>query len=119
MSIEIELERELCEPGGVLRGRVVLTPLAGQEERKVELTVMWMTDGKGNTDLEVALFRVLSDGAGDAATGSHRFEVNLPLLPVSYTGTLLKLRWLVSVRRQAPLGGDQIEEKDFLVGWPA
>lgn len=113
MSIQIQLERSEHEPGGVVRGKVVSNPPVGQEDRKVELSVLWQTDGKGDTDLGVPLHRELD------RPGTHDFEVRLPLLPVSYSGTLLKIRWLVRVRRHAPLGDDEIEEKEFVVRWPA
>lgn len=118
MTMEIELEGDAAErePGSLLRGRVVLTPLPGHEQRKVELSVLWQTEGKGDTDLGVVLHRVLAED-GQGATGSHDFEVRLPLLPVSYSGTLLKVRWLVRVRRFAPMADDQLEEKDLLVRW--
>jgi hypothetical protein len=119
MSIEIELEQTEYEPGSELRGSVVLTPLAGQEDHKVELSVLWQTEGKGDTDFLVERFRVLTEGGDAAAQGTHAFEVRLPLLPLTYSGTLLKIRWLVRVRRYATLGDDLIEEKDFVVRWPA
>ena len=78
MSIEIELEggRVEYEPGGLLEGRVTLTPAPGEEGRKVELSVLWQTEGKGNTDLGVLLHRVIAeDGIG--AREAHAFEARL------------------------------------------
>lgn len=121
MSAQIELEREVIEPGGRLRGRVALEPMAGDEGRKVELSVLWETEGKGDTDIGVVLHRVLHEGGegSPGATGTCDLDVVLPLLPVTFAGTLLKLRWLVRVRRYALLGDDELIERDFVVRWPA
>lgn len=117
IAVQLEDQRAAYEPGALLRGSVTLTPAPGEEDRKVELSVLWQTEGKGNTDIGVALHRVLAeDGAG--AHGSHAFETRLPLLPLSYTGALIKIRWLVRVRRYAPLADDEIEEREIVVRWP-
>ena len=79
--------------------------------------MLWQTEGKGNTDLGVLLHRVIAeDGIG--AREAHAFEARLPLLPLSYTGTLIKIRWLVRVRRYALLADDEIEEREIVVRWP-
>ena len=117
MTASIELERDTCAPGTTLRGRVVLLPLPGEESRKVELSVLWETEGKGNTDVGVALHRVLSDGDPDAGHAEHTFEVQLPALPLSYQGFLLKIGWLVRVRRLAALGEDAVIDQPFRLAW--
>lgn len=116
MSITISLDAWRCRPGSLLSGRVALTPLAEDAERKVELSVLWETEGKGDTDRGVLLHRVLSDGDPVAGSAEHAFEVKLPLLPVSYAGTLIKVRWLVRVRRVFTLADDLLEEAEFHVG---
>lgn len=113
MSIGIELERTVCEPASVVRGQVVLAPSPEAEDRKVELSVLWQTEGKGNTDLGVVLHRELPAGEG-----THGFEVRLPLLPVSYRGALVSVRWLVRVRRVAFMADDELEEAELEVRWP-
>jgi hypothetical protein len=101
----------------VLRGRVVLLPLPGFEKRKVELAVLWETEGKGGTDLGVVYYRVLADGDYEAATGTHPFEVTLPALPLSYRGSLIKIGWRVRVRRLDALANDAVYDEPFELAW--
>ncbi|MFO0564676.1 MAG: hypothetical protein U0263_03385 [Polyangiaceae bacterium] len=115
-SIGIELEHLALEPGSVLRGRVRVPAPSGDSKRQVELSVQWETQGKGDTDRGVVLFEELA--AAEQQELEHAFEVRLPLLPVSWAGTLLKVRWIVRVRCFA--GGDETsEEREVHVGWPA
>lgn len=111
--IAIELERRSVPAGDVVRGRVHLTPEPSDAGRRVELTVLWETEGKGDTDMGVAHFQVLADGDAAAATRTHAFEARLPLAPVSYDGTILKIQWLVRVRRLARLGNDLVVDETF------
>lgn len=108
MSVRIELERRAHRPGDVVRGQVVLDPPA---DGRTELSVLWETSGKGTSDLGVLHHEVLPAG------GEHAFEVSLPLLPLSYDGTLIKVTWLVRVRRLVTLGEDLVTDDVFTVGW--
>ena len=118
MSATIELEGLTFVPGSVLRGRVKLEPIAEHMSRSVELAVLWETEGKGNTDMGVILYRVLADGDEKAAQGEHAFDVTLPFLPLTYHGVLLKVVWRARVRRFAPLAEDFIWDVPFELSWP-
>ncbi|MBL8716922.1 MAG: hypothetical protein JNL79_13050 [Myxococcales bacterium] len=104
--MQVELERCQLRPGEVVRGRVQLDA----EGARTELSVLWETQGKGTTDLGVIHHREL--GAGE-----HPFEVALPRLPLTYVGTLIKVRWLVRLRRIATIGDDQVVDAEFEVAW--
>jgi hypothetical protein len=80
---------------------------------------LWETEGKGDQDIGVALYRVLSEGDAKAGASEYTFEVELPTLPVSYSGTLFKLRWIVRVRRLAPDADDTVVDAVFNVAWPS
>ena len=118
MSAHIFLEGDRFVPGSVLRGRVKLEPMSGDVSRRVELAVLWETEGKGDTDLGVVLYRVLADGDERAATGEHTFEVTLPFLPLSYAGSLLKIGWRVRVRRLSAMALDDVYDEPFVLAWP-
>lgn len=120
MSATIELDESAYPPGSTLRGRVALTPLAGDEGRNVELTVLWQTEGKGDTDIGVVHHQILASGDPVAARATHSFAVVLPPLPLSYDGHLVKIGWLVRVRRlSAFTADDDVVDARFLVAWPA
>ena len=118
MSARIDLERKAYAPGETLRATVRLAPPAGDERRRVEVSVLWETSGKGDTDLGVVLHRVLADGDAAAARGEHRVEATLPALPLSYAGQLVKLGWFVRVRRLALLGVDDTFDAPFTLEGP-
>lgn len=107
ITIEIALEERQLRPGGVVRGTVTLSPLPGDEDNRVELSVLWQTSGKGDTDLGIVLFRALE------GRGEFPFEAPLPLLPLSYDGGLLSIAWLVRVRRLRTLTADEIVDEPF------
>lgn len=109
MSIAIVIEEKRLRPGGVVRGTVTLEPALGDEGNRVELSVLWETAGKGDTDLGLVLFRELS------GRGSFPFEAPLPLLPLSYDGGLIGITWLVRVRRLKTLSADEVVDEAFRV----
>lgn len=107
MTIEIVLEEKVLRAGGIVRGKVTLSPSPGDEGNRVELSVLWETSGKGDTDLGVVLFRTLD------SEGTHAFEAPLPLLPLSYDGGLIRIEWLVRARRLRTLSEDYIVQETF------
>ncbi len=117
MSADIQIERVSYAPGELLRAKVQLLPLAAHETRRVELAVLWETEGKGDTDQGVILYRVLSEGDPQAGTAEHEVEVTLPALPLSYDGSIVKVGWRLRVRRLAPFGADAITDEPFLLTW--
>ena len=82
--IEIALDRNEIGPGDVLEG--VVHGLEGM----VTLQVVWETRGKGDTDRAVVDERSISNE-------DPTFRVQLPLLPLSYDGFLIKIGWWVVV----------------------
>jgi hypothetical protein len=104
----------------MLRGKVALLPLPGDEGQGVELAVLWETEGKGDTDLGVIYYRVLVDGNSppSAARAEHKFEVQLPALPLTYNGTLIKIVWCVRIRRIGRIGSqDTVIDQPFELAW--
>lgn len=91
--ISIAIDERRLAAGSVVRGRVSFD----EEEdgsKSVELSVVWETSGKGDTDLGVLHFETVTN-----ARGEHAFVVQLPLLPLSYDGVIVKIGWLVRARR--------------------
>ena len=117
MKASIAIERESYAPGEMLRGRVTVERHASELSRTIELAVLWETEGKGSTDLGVVFYEVLSDGSPSATT--HPFEVQLPPLPLTYEGRLVRIGWRARVRMLAsPLTEDTVIDAPFRVEWP-
>jgi hypothetical protein len=117
-DLGIELDQRVLPPGGTLRGVVQLDPASGDERRRVELSVLWETSGKGDVDTAAVALRVLSDGNPATARGERRFEIPLPLLPWSYRGELLRIFWYVRVRRIHPTDDDTWVDAEFEITSP-
>jgi hypothetical protein len=87
--------------------------LVTDEVVSAELSVLWETSGKGDTDSGVAFVTKLScslSGAPESVT------VELPEEPCSYEGPTLKIQWLVRVRMKQSDGLETVEETMFRVG---
>jgi len=74
--------RETVE--GTVSWRFALAPA------KVELRLLWYTEGKGERDLEVI---EAVPFAAPAAAESRAFSLRLPPGPYSFSGKLISLRW--------------------------
>jgi hypothetical protein len=81
----------------------------------LEASVMWYTEGKGDEDLNVHHFRRWSDVQLKELdlTQSHGFQCSLPLTPLSYEGTLLRIRWCVRLRLFCSVGRDAVAQVPF------
>ncbi|WP_437736478.1 hypothetical protein [Sorangium sp. So ce1335] len=97
-AIELAGGRTSYEAGEEIAGVVRLTALPGRPLPRVELSVLWQTEGKGSTDTGVAHAEVLTEGQQEAPAEGFRFRAQLPLLPRSYRGHLIEICWLVRVR---------------------
>ncbi len=86
--------------------------------RRVEVSVLWHSEGKGDEDLAVHEFwRKEADGGelGDPDR-PNRFSTSLPQSPLSYDGQIVKIRWCVRVRVIFKRGRDLVVEKVFRLG---
>lgn len=105
---------ELKSPGDIFTSGAKLEGIARLygDFKKAELSVMWITEGKGDTDRKVILFEDL-----DAINGGpdYSFSVTLPSMPCSYEGTLLKIIWLVRLRAFPVHGAEIISDRPFKV----
>ena len=70
------------------------------EIQALEASVMWFTEGKGDEDLGVHYFERSrpSDSIDGDLRQLHLVKCQLPPSPLSYNGTILKIRWCVRVR---------------------
>jgi len=118
INISIDGNRRLFQPGEIIAGDVSLKSFDAAAVKAVEISVLWYTEGKGDEDLDVREFRRI---AADDMTWSQfnrpiRFEAVLPNSPLSYEGTLLKIRWCVRVRVFPNHGREVSDEVPFVLG---
>ncbi|MCD0459487.1 hypothetical protein [Roseiconus lacunae] len=112
---------ELCREDGVYEGgceltanwrisRVTLDCLSA-----IEVSVLWFTEGKGDTDLNVHYFERLEKeqihrhGLAD----QQSLSCVLPATPLSYHGRLIRLRWSVRLRLFMTNGREIVTNQPF------
>lgn len=115
LDVAVRLERDSYRPGEELVGafQVVGEP---PERYSVELSVLWRTEGKGDEDLGVVLFREWS--AGGPLFDFDRpqeFSALLPPSPLTYDGQLIKIRWLARVRVRWDHDREALAEEQFVL----
>ena len=84
----------------------------------VEVSVVWLTEGKGTEDLGVDFFQRLTGNSLAATDWSIPQHVNVPLpdSPLSYEGRLLKISWCVRVRFYLNDGTELVAQQPFYLG---
>ena len=111
----------LCRDDGVYQGgceltakwrisRVTLDSLVA-----VETSVLWYTEGKGDTDLHVHHFQRLDEEQirRSGLADEQSLTCLLPATPLSYQGQLISLRWGVRVRIFLADGREIVAEQPF------
>jgi hypothetical protein len=83
--------------------------------KAIEVSILWRTEGKGDTDMAVHYFQRITPAAGQSWDPRlpSRFEARLPNSPQSYDGFLIKIRWFVRVRVFPASGKQFIAERSF------
>lgn len=84
----------------------------------VEASVLWFTEGKGEEDMGVHFFerRLPGDADDGDLRPMRRVRTRLPNSPLSYTGTVLSIRWCVRLRVFLRRGRDYVLEQPFTLG---
>lgn len=106
------------EPNELLEFEYRVQRVARREVDRLEISVMWYTEGKGTEDFGVHLFDSIS---GDELTSvidgePHPIVTTLPSCPLSYEGSLLSIRWCVRLRLYMTDGREVTTEKPFCLG---
>ena len=87
-------------PGGFLICEYTIDVPAALKVHSFEASVVWLTTGKGDTDIGVHFFerrlnRSLPDGYLKQV---QRLSTVLPLTPLSYAGRIVQIGWSVRIR---------------------
>lgn len=120
LEILIESDRGLVKPGSAVRGGFRVLSDGPLPVERVELSVLWYTDGKGDMDQGVVHNETLAPGETLTPDRAFPFKVEVPLAPWSYSGQLIKIHWVVRVRVYPVTGKPWGGEEAFRVhpaGW--
>ena len=85
--------------------------------RMIERSALWYTEGKGEEDLGICFFERITDAEHLPPTQRQgEFAFRLPASPMTYEGTIVKIRWCVRVRLFFKGRRDFVSEHVFDVG---
>ena len=84
----------------------------------VETSVLWMTEGKGDTDIGVHFFerREKKMVQPELLRQTHKLSTVLPATPLSYNGFIVKIVWIVRVRMFMADGSQKTHDQPFQLG---
>lgn len=110
--------RRVYVPGDELSGEVRILSAGDPELKAAELSVIWMTEGKGDEDLGTHFFERIPGDNGTAVDWRlpRSFGTRLPNSPLSYRGRIVKIRWCVRVRVFLVKGKEIVVDEPFLLG---
>jgi hypothetical protein len=111
----------LCRSDACYQGGRVLTaawrigPTAVHQAEGLEASVMWYTEGKGDEDLHVHHFQRWNDAQLQQLDLRHALPLRceLPQTPLSYEGTLVRIRWCVRLRMFCRSGREIVVQAPF------
>ena len=119
--IEIRLDTPAVAPGGEVSGEVTWTPAKDCTPKKIDVSIGWLTQGRGDADRgEVAAGRYDCGPAFEGQPVRFPFRGRVPADAVpSFSGGLIRLFWHVLVRVDLPWAADEKEAALFDVRGPA
>ncbi len=106
------------EPNELLEFEYRVQRVAFEEVDRLEISVMWYTEGKGSEDFGVHLFESFSGETLRKIIDDdcHPMVTTLPAAPFSYEGRMLNVRWCVRLRLYMKDGRTISAEKPFYLG---
>jgi hypothetical protein len=118
LAVYLDGNRRAYQPGDTLSGEYQVMGLKSDEPCKVEVSVVWYTEGQGDEDLAVHHFERFStaDRTDIDLRRPQRFSTTLPPSPLSYQGLIVKIRWCVRLRLYLPRGKELFRELPFQLG---
>jgi hypothetical protein len=117
-SLYLDGGRRGYQPGETLSGKYHVAGLKPSEACTVEISVVWYTDGQGDEDLAVHHFERFCTAERREVDLRHPqcFRTTLPPSPLSYAGSIVKIRWCVRLRIYLPRGKELFREAPFQLG---
>lgn len=105
------------DPEETVRLRYHVTGTGDAVVRVIERSALWYSEGKGEEDLGVCFFERLTDPQGlPPHKRRGEFAFRLPASPMTYEGTIVKIRWCVRIRLFFVGRRDFVSEHVFDVG---
>ncbi|MBX3422861.1 MAG: hypothetical protein KF752_15010 [Pirellulaceae bacterium] len=106
------------QAGDTLEFEYSIQRISAQLIDRLEVSVVWSTEGKGSDELGVIHFEshVRSDLAKRPLSQPRRVSTLLPSTPHSFEGRLFKIRWCIRLRLFLGDGREIAAEQTFYLG---
>ena len=101
-DIVLDHESSVYTPGEIVTGVLSYTAAKPTKVKGVTVFAQWSTQGKGDTDRDRTEPVVLLGEDELLGDGEVPFQLTLPLAPLTYRGTLIKINWEVCARFNRP-----------------
>lgn len=117
INIFLDSKDYIYHPGDCLTGFYRILDVITDQISSVELTVLWRTEGKGDEDMTIIDYHLLSRQKEDWINPNNPVKIDtpLPFSPLSYEGTIIKIRWTVRVRMTLVSGEEIVSERVFFL----
>ena len=117
ISIRLPGKRQY-RPGQSIEWQYQIDAVAPQDIQSVEASILWYTEGKGESDLLVHYFERRVPGTTEVADlrAMRNITLDLPLSPLTYDGLILKIKWCARVNLFMRSGRSFSEEQSFRLG---
>lgn len=113
IEILLELPEGCARPGQPLRGGLRLNVPEPLPVQRLEASVVWYTEGRGDKDEGVAWHQTLAENEELDSQRAFPLEIPMPDSPWTYDGKLIKIRWVVRVRVKPQGESETAGEKPF------
>ncbi len=103
-------------PNDVLELEYTIENIDSTAISAVEVSVLWLTEGKGTEDMGVHFFQRLTGNSLGAINWSvpQTLKVPLPESPLSYEGKIVKISWCVRARFYMSDGTEYLGQEPFI-----
>ena len=105
------------EPKELLEFEYRVQRVAAEEIERLEVSVLWLTEGKGTTDLGVHFFASFDGQQLESIVSKPQLIVTtLPTCPLTFAGDLFSIRWCIRLRLYLRDGSEYAAEREFALG---
>ena len=118
ITIRFDGNGRAYQPGETLAGEYHLVSIDRSQLKAIEVSVLWISEGKGDEDLAVHEFHRYNGDSGEPLDKARlgRFSTLLPQSPLSYEGVIVKLHWCVRIRAFLLGGKEYVGQRPFQLG---
>ena len=120
ISLQLRYPHRVYRPGDLIECETQIDAIEADEIQAIETSVLWYTEGKGDEDMAVHFFerRTPEDAEDGDLRPMHRVGTILPNSPLSYVGSIVKIRWCARVRLFLKRGKELFFEQPFVLAAP-